>query len=91
MLGRGPGQRSQEVPFPGAPTYARHVPPFCVFRPDMSVETWGVERDAAYEIDKSGNLRVIEFDPLPDGLNHARTATVYRYDDWADVQAGLSE
>jgi len=69
----------------------RLLPPFRVIRPDMSVDVWGVNPDAAWESDKGGNLRVIEFDPLPDGLSHARTAKVYGVDDWLDVRDGLTD
>lgn len=59
---------------------------FTVVLPDGSRDEWGVGADAAYEVERSGQLRVIEFDPLPDGLHHARTAQVYADDGWVDIQ-----
>jgi hypothetical protein len=67
------------------------VPRFRVVLPDQSYDEWGVDVDAAYEVERSGNLRVVEFDPAPDGLHHARTAKLYGYDDWVDVQVTTSE
>ncbi len=46
-----------------------------------------MERDAAYEVERSGHLRIVEFEPLPNGLHEARTAKVYdTYRTWG---AGL--
>jgi hypothetical protein len=68
-----------------APGYRRAVR-FIVVLPDQSREEWGAVVDAAYEVERSGHLRVIEFDPLPDGLHHARTAKVYSDDGWVNIE-----
>ena len=59
---------------------------FTVVLPDYSREEWGVEADAAYEVERSGHLRIIEFDPLPNGLHDARTAKVYAEDACVDIR-----
>jgi hypothetical protein len=67
------------------------MPIFRVVKSDGSVDTWGVDQDANYEIDRGGNLAVVVFDPLLEGLSHARWVATYRSDEWVDVQAGLDE
>lgn len=58
---------------------------FTVVLPDFSREDWGLDADAAFEVQQSGCLRVVQFDPLPDGLLHARTTKVYEAGGWIDI------
>ena len=59
---------------------------FTVVLPDGTRDHWGIDVDAAYEVERSDHLRVIEFDPMPDDLHHVRIARVYADDGWVDIQ-----
>jgi hypothetical protein len=55
------------------------------------VDLWGVNQDAAYEVGRGGELSVVVFDLLPDGLSHANWVATYRSEDWTDVRPDASE
>ena len=57
-----------------------------VIKPDGSVDEWGP--NAAYEAGKDYSLRIILFEPRPNGLHHATTAKIYQGDEWRHVEGG---
>jgi len=67
------------------------VPIFRVIKSDGSTDTWGVDQEASYEIGRGGDLAVVVFEPLPEGLSHAGWVATYRSDEWVDVRPGLAE
>ena len=60
---------------------------FRIVRRDGSVDVWGVDDEAAYEVRRDGTLRVVVFDVLPDWLHHAREAALYQTEDWTDIDS----
>ena len=58
---------------------------FRVLLADGSSESWGHDLDAAWETGRGGELRVIEFEPRPDGLHHPREARLYGENEWVNV------
>lgn len=60
--------------------------PFRVLLRDGSKDEWGLDLEAAYEVGKRGDMRVVVFEAVNDGLHHARTARIYGTDEWKIVE-----
>lgn len=52
-----------------------------------ATHVWGSDEEAAHEITRDGTLRIVVFEPRPDGQRHARTAAVYADDEWTGVRS----
>lgn len=54
---------------------------------DGSVDVWGADEGAAYEIARDGCLRIVVFEPGANGLRHAREVALCTDGDWTDVRS----